>query len=440
MVILDKTSANLPSCSTMLSSSTNGNQYLNPDFLGPLPSETDSKSSPLAMLAKTCSQIGADSNLAPTSKSSQGARSSEKLDVGQESRLMPSNSPLLHGSKSEDETDHRSRSSSTEIKVSDNNKDVSSNKQSPIPRALSSASSSLSPASNFTSRRGSASPQTHLDIGRKSKSPKNKDTPAKATLTSPTGKSISDIFGASRDHPLRNLGIPDGHAPIRPMFPGTTFPPNLFTAASTNPFLASFLASSMASAVSPTSSATTVTSSSSNNQCRDPLCRDPSCATFIRNQQLLAAATGGLPSLGAYSSLIQREAILSAQRNAVMAAAAAASPPGAAGGPLPFICNWMGGSDYCGRRFASSEELLLHLKTHTNLSANSDPRPLPMLGPFPHSSPTSPRFHPYARPSGMAPIPSPSPGSLASLGLPPGYLNPYASLYPGLFSSRPSML
>lgn len=305
--------------------------------------QTDSKSSPLAMLAKTCSQIGADSNLAPNTKSSQGVlRSSEKLDVGQESRYIPSISPLLHSSKSEDDVGaNRSRSSSTEIRVSDS-KGIPVSKQSPIPRALSSASSSLSPASNFTSRRGSASPQSQVEIGRKSKSPKSKDATIKETPTSPTMKPTSDIFGASRDHQLRNLGIPDGHSPSRPMFSGASFPPNLFSAASTNPFLASFLASSMATAVTSTSSATTVTSSSS-SQCRDPLCRDPSCATFIRNHQLLAAASGGLPSLGAYSSLIQREAILSAQRNAVMAAAAASASPGSAGGPLPFVCNWMGG-------------------------------------------------------------------------------------------------
>ena len=36
----------------------------------------------------------------------------------------------------------------------------------------------------------------------------------------------------------------------------------------------------------------------------------------------------------------------------------------------PYICNWMAGRDYCGKRFTSAEELLVHLKTHTNLSAS----------------------------------------------------------------------
>ena len=32
------------------------------------------------------------------------------------------------------------------------------------------------------------------------------------------------------------------------------------------------------------------------------------------------------------------------------------------------VCNWMMGSDYCGKRFSSSEELLQHLRTHTSSS------------------------------------------------------------------------
>ena len=88
--------------------------------------------------------------------------------------------------------------------------------------------------------------------------------------------------------------------------------------------------------------------------CRDPVCRDPLCPTSMRNQQLLAAATGTLPAssfLSHYSSLLSshsRENMLSAaHRQAIQAsmlAAAASGPPGSAGGSLPYICNWVSGT------------------------------------------------------------------------------------------------
>jgi hypothetical protein len=99
--------------------------------------------------------------------------------------------------------------------------------------------------------------------------------------------------------------------------------------------------------------------------------------------------------------------------------------------------NIFSGSDYCGRRFSSSEELLVHLKTHTNISS-SDPRAA--LLPAVTSGSTSPtpsstgRFHPYARPFGGS-----MPSSLTSLGLGQGYPLSYASLYPSLFP-RPPLL
>ena len=90
--------------------------------------------------------------------------------------------------------------------------------------------------------------------------------------------------------------------------------------------------------------------------CRDPLCRDPLCPTSLRNQQLLAAATGNWSASSAlshYSSLFSthsRENMLSAaQRQAIQAsmlAAAATGPPGSAGGSLPYICNWVSGMNF----------------------------------------------------------------------------------------------
>ena len=102
------------------------------------------------------------------------------------------------------------------------------------------------------------------------------------------------------------------------------------------------------------------------------------------------------------------------------------------------------GSEYCGRRFATAEELLVHLKTHTSLST-SDPRALLSASSSNNttssSSSSGARFHPYARisPNGppaptTTPLPPPPSLSLAAFAS-----SPYASLYSSLFS-RPPLL
>ncbi|XP_071953619.1 zinc finger protein 703-A-like [Antedon mediterranea] len=103
------------------------------------------------------------------------------------------------------------------------------------------------------------------------------------------------------------------------------------------------------------------------------------------------------------------------------------------------VCNWVSGATSCGKRFASSEELLQHLRSHTNETTPSSPlaaslsaqlgayymqyhpsaTPLGLAKPG-HASPLSPvRYHPY-RGSLAAPI-----GAIPTL--PAGaYYSPYA--------------
>ncbi|KAH3861522.1 zinc finger protein Noc-like [Dreissena polymorpha] len=126
----------------------------------------------------------------------------------------------------------------------------------------------------------------------------------------------------------------------------------------------------------------------------------------------------------------------------------------------PYVCNWVSGTDYCGKRYSTSEELLQHLRTHTSSSEAASslasyaalglPPPLGLPG-FPHAplpahgglSPNSlrraypnipsplgnvlngSRYHPYKSP--LPSVPSGlTPGqSLSSLG---PYYSPY-SLY-----------
>lgn len=131
--------------------------------------------------------------------------------------------------------------------------------------------------------------------------------------------------------------------------------------------------------------------------------------------------------------------------------------PGIVGSsPHPYVCSWIAGDTYCGKRFPSSEELLQHLRTHTNISTTeSSSLPLHLLHhhslltghpSLPRSYPTPPlsplsaaRYHPYVKstlphlPPG-APLSSAasalSAASLSALTPHPlsAYYNPY-SLY-----------
>ena len=124
---------------------------------------------------------------------------------------------------------------------------------------------------------------------------------------------------------------------------------------------------------------------------------------------------------------------------------------------LPYVCNWMSGSDYCGKRFTTSEELLGHLRTHTSAAGEAALSALPYsslglslpglchshyssagsLSPnsalrqaYPRTlSPNSvlaSRYHPYKTP---LTLPSGTPGAAALPGtVPPlgAYYSPYA--------------
>lgn len=186
--------------------------------------------------------------------------------------------------------------------------------------------------------------------------------------------------------------------------------------------------------------------------CRDPYCRDPTCPTAIYNAQLTASLmASGLPP--GYAELF----------NAHKAATAANNPATAgANGAGMFICNWNGREGYCGKRHASAEELLQHLRTHTNLSTSdsaiysasaAQSNFQRTYGSALSSLSSASRFHPYAAAAAAAAAAAKTsalPPSLSGLGglpgappgLPPGlppslYSSAAASsLYASLYGAR----
>lgn len=149
-----------------------------------------------------------------------------------------------------------------------------------------------------------------------------------------------------------------------------------------------------------------------------PVCKDPYC-TGCQFSMHGANMLGQCPS-----GCTQCEH----QKYGLAAAALGMLPPGLPYGPLgrPYVCSWMVGEAYCGKRFMSPDELLQHLRTHTSPSA--DAASLLYRYPNPPLSPlSSGRFHPYAKPSGLPP----SPFSAFN----PTSLNPFYSPY-SLYGQR----
>lgn len=130
----------------------------------------------------------------------------------------------------------------------------------------------------------------------------------------------------------------------------------------------------------------------------------------------------------------------------------------------PYVCSWIVGEGYCGKRCGTSDELVQHLRTHTsNLSdpaatavlMQAQQRALASMHPLSslfsasplhrgYPAPLSPmsaasRYHPYAKPSpsaGAPAMPPTMPGSPYAT-FNPAALNPYAySPYASMYSQR----
>ena len=226
------------------------------------------------MLAKTCSQIGSDP--LPSLSKLNGSKKSSSPAL--------SNSASVSKESSRRADKSRSRSSSTEIRVTD----------------------SMLSCSN---RKSSSSPASGSSVGNLSAS-----LPVQPLPVLRSGLDILAAGGGNTKQPSRSYHQPSCHI-------------------ASNPFLASF-----ASSLSESSSVCR------DPLCRDPLCP----TAVRNQQMLAATSSlSSYNSLIAASSPYYKEAMMAYaahQRMAAAAAALAAAPPGSAGGALPYVCNWVAGT------------------------------------------------------------------------------------------------
>lgn len=199
-------------------------------------------------------------------------------------------------------------------------------------------------------------------------------------------------------------------------------------------------------------------SSHLSSQCTSPSCTQCSHEKSLQNMSLgalgLHSSMSGLPGFSSANGLPSASAGLSSLHS-LYAHNLLTQQQG-----HPHICNWMSGSEYCGKRFTTSEELLQHVRTHAsggesaiaaygslgitipspaeisalhgylgsagNLSPGALRRTYPSsLSPLSNSALHANRYHPYK--SGLSSVP---------VGLPAApSLGPYYSAY-GLYGQR----
>lgn len=417
----------------MLTSSAS--QYLHPDYLQPLPTTLDAKKSPLALLAQTCSSIGKDSPstksiIPPIEKkdrksSSPDAKSDDKRSSsadGQDQRsskspksgyrsmppkdippLVPisrsaSSSPANTNEKPGSNGEHTSTTSVTHQPISapstghHNNSSISlscGNMRLEVNHHEAASSNGVAKSTpSETSNTHSSHSGTPL---KPSTHPLSAGTPA-SLYGHPYGHKSALEAAAAAYH-----GLPGAHGFGLPKFAHGAHTPS---ASGLSPYVAY-------ATVRTAAGATTLV----------PICRDPyctNCQVTIQNAQLQPTcgagctqcnhdkSLSGLPSgsslptsisggvglgLPSVSSLSLPVLSLGAGAYSLAGATSAygsALPPlyphnlgllAAHGHPtLPsggFVCNWMAASEYCGKRFATSDELLQHLRTHTSTSESA---------------------------------------------------------------------
>lgn len=192
----------------------------------------------------------------------------------------------------------------------------------------------------------------------------------------------------------------------------------------------------------------------------DQVCRDPYCAGCPSSLPVSAPSStspsGGPCPAGCNQCDHQKTSLASSTSTATATSSAPSITSTASVSPSlassrPYVCNWIAGDQYCGKRFTSSEELLQHLRTHTSLSVPPTPSvessyssllnptlahshllassaALHRTYPTPPLSPLSmARYHPYSKPSAASPLTAPSAAPPAGPSPMLSLHNPYAA-------------
>lgn len=395
--------------------------------------QLDAKKSPLALLAQTCSAIGADS---PNPKLISAAEKAskkyeEKSPVSNKPSFKPYESCLTSREKTRTPEDRASMNGLSKTPLSSKG----SASTTPVQARCGSNQSSSSQRSPPPAHR-----KTPSEKSDERNSPPRDSPPAKSNSDSTSSSSASKLPFT----PNSLMASADTKEPssFKPSIPTTS---SAFLGGLTPsgfPLQMDLMTSSLMAAqhhalkngLNPYLAYARMKAPGSDlGICRDPYCTGCSLSSHLLKSAVCPAGCAQCDHAKMPFHLPTGHPAAAAYAHAQLTALAAASQ-------LPFVCSWMAGdSAYCGKRFASSEELLQHLRSHTatgesspSLSMLSATHPLlQRTYPTPPLSPLTPRFHPYSKPSHLVSSP-PLPFALP----PHPSLAAYFPPYP-LFGPRP---
>uniref|UniRef100_A0A6V7JB26 C2H2-type domain-containing protein n=1 Tax=Bracon brevicornis TaxID=1563983 RepID=A0A6V7JB26_9HYME len=430
----------------------------------------DAKKSPLAMLAQTCSQIGADSPTKPLISTME--KSTKHNSNGNNARSPPA-------AKLE-----RTRSSPSEVKplgfkpyetnviTKKSNDDSRPASKASVQSASAQYSVSVSENNNNNDKKSRSTP-----IGRKSASPcqntttSNSVSPSERKTPAHENEKSSDSSRNSGASPIIRSGMEvlsgAGHpketslGAYKHMGFGSNplcCPPGLMENpafrppfAGASPFTHHHAAAAAALLGYPSAGSNPYLSytrikTPAGGETLVPVCKDPyctGCQYSMHNAQMMMGA-GPCPS-GCTQCEHQKYGLAMALSSlGPMPPPSLSYQQSMAASGRPYVCNWIAGEAYCGKRFNNSDELLQHLRSHTNLTgsdpaaaaaaaqaallASQHPAHHPLLSPSaalhrtgsypaPPLSPLSGRYHPYGKPPTQAGAPTaagPLPASLAA--------------------------
>lgn len=409
--------------------------------------QLDAKKSPLALLAQTCSQIGADT---PSKPLISGLEKSTKTSSGSSVRSPPAGKPERTRSSPSDskslafkpyETNvvsKKSTSCSDEGRPASKTSVHSASGQESV-GASDNATDKKSPGIGTPTSRKSISPGTNSASPSDRKTPADRDkcsaSPAVSSGASPIVRSGMEVLGQGKDSAYKA-----GMAAFNATNP-LCCPPNMMD----NPAFRAPYAGASAFSHQQAAAAAALLGYSAGSPASGPylsyarvktpagaetlvpVCKDPYCTNCpysMHNAQLMMGG-GSCPS-GCTQCDHQKYGFAMAMSPPLgPMPPPTLSYPGSMGANRPYVCNWVAGESYCGKRFATSDELLQHLRTHTSLatadsaailanphhpllspSASSLHRAAATTYPAPSLSPLSARYHPYGKPPSAPPLPA----------------------------------